>query len=83
MLAGPVGPLNCGIGTFSAAELEKGAAYRRIHKRWASLLQAGGTGGSLSECRWTDDTPPPSEFVHVCFFKMCVCKVFVLKELLW
>lgn len=72
MLAGPVGPLNCGIGTFSAAELEKGAACRRRHKRWASLLQAGGTGGSLSERRWTDDTSPPCESVYVCFS----CKMF-------
>lgn len=66
MLAGPVGPLNCGIGTFSAAELEKATACRRRHKRRASLLQAGGTGGSLSERRWTDDSRPPCECVYVC-----------------
>lgn len=69
MLAGPVGPLNCGIGTFSAAELEKATTCRLRHKRWAILLQAGGTGGSLSERRWTDDTPPPFECV---FLLKCV-----------
>lgn len=47
MLAGPVGPLNCGIGTFSAAELEKGSACRQRHKQWVSLLQAGETGGTV------------------------------------
>lgn len=47
MLAGPVGPLNCGIGTFSAAELEKGSACRQRHKQWVSLLQAGETGGAV------------------------------------
>ena len=57
MLAGPVGPLNCGIGTFSAAELEKGAAYRQIHEWWASLLEE--QEAACLECRWTDDTPPP------------------------
>lgn len=64
MLAGPVGPLNCGIGTFSAAELEKGAACRLRHKQQASPLQAGGTGG-LCECRWTDGTPSFLEFAYV------------------
>lgn len=35
----PVGPSNCGIGTFSAAELEKTTACRLRHQ------QPGGAGG--------------------------------------
>ncbi|KAG7520755.1 hypothetical protein JOB18_035790 [Solea senegalensis] len=64
MLAGPVGPLNCGIGTFSAAELEKGAARRQTRERWARLLRAagaGGTGGGPSARRWAGDSRPPGE----------------------
>ena len=73
MLAGPVGPLNCGIGTFSAAELEKGAACRRRHKWWASLLKAGGTGGSLCKCRWTDNILLHLVSVFMCAFPLkCV-----------
>ncbi|CAL8367927.1 unnamed protein product [Lota lota] len=35
MLPGPAGPLNCGIGTFSAAELEKAGRAPRTETRAA------------------------------------------------